>query len=217
MRATRELANATLAEMSANFEALCSRAGRPRIHAGVGAWSWAQTSTGGPPAVKACSIWSNIGRASLSKAAPTFCSRRSVLVRRHGRRLYRPAQDELFEVRPFRAVCRRRDGRRAHADRSDPHDVSSDDDHTGWKLVKSCIDGDVGRGASRVIWRERRREKLPLDLTESGAQLSGHGLQLSLRNALCGGGMEGIRAIGDTGTAKSPDAGAKRGRSCTRC
>ena len=60
------------------------------------------------------------------------------------------------------------------------------------------MDGGVGRGASRVICLDRRREHLPLDPIETGAQLAGHGLQLFHSNAFCGGRMEGIRAIGDT-------------------
>ena len=45
---------------------------------------------------------------------------RSVIVRRHGCRLHRPARAGRTEVRPVRAVCRGRPRRRAHPDRADP-------------------------------------------------------------------------------------------------
>ena len=39
----------------------------------------------------------------------------------------------------------------------------------------------TGRGAGRVVWRDGSREPLPLDLAETRAELTSHGLHASLR------------------------------------
>ena len=40
---------------------------------------------------------------------------------------------------------------------------------------------ETGRGRGRIVWRDGSREPLELDLAETRAELSGHGLRLSLR------------------------------------
>ena len=42
----------------------------------------------------------------------------------------------------------------------------------------------TARGPGRVVWRDGRREPLPLDLAPTKARLRGHGVRLSLRYAL---------------------------------
>ena len=40
---------------------------------------------------------------------------------------------------------------------------------------------ETGEGRGRVVWRDRSRDPLPLDLAPTRAQLRSHGLRLSLR------------------------------------
>ena len=51
-----------------------------------------------------------------------------------------------------------------------------------WRYIDSGT-VETGRGVGRVVWRDGSRDPLPLDLAETQARLSSHGLQASIRYA----------------------------------
>lgn len=53
----------------------------------------------------------------------------------------------------------------------------------GWRYMDAGV-VETGRGKGRIVWRHGSREPLELDLAETRADLSGHGLRVSLRYAL---------------------------------
>ncbi|MDE3258431.1 MAG: outer membrane beta-barrel protein [Gemmatimonadota bacterium] len=53
----------------------------------------------------------------------------------------------------------------------------------GWRYLDAG-DVETGRGKGRIVWRDGSREPLELDLAETRANLSSHGLRVSLRYGL---------------------------------
>ncbi|MDE3000127.1 MAG: outer membrane beta-barrel protein [Gemmatimonadota bacterium] len=53
----------------------------------------------------------------------------------------------------------------------------------GWRYLHAGA-VETGRGKGRIVWRDGSREPLELDLAETDAKLSSHGLRVSLRYAL---------------------------------
>ena len=53
----------------------------------------------------------------------------------------------------------------------------------GWRYLDAG-DVETGRDTGRIVWRDRSREPLELDLAETKANLSSHGLRVSLRYGL---------------------------------
>ena len=53
----------------------------------------------------------------------------------------------------------------------------------GWRYLDAGV-VETGRGRGRIVWRDGSREPLELDLAETRANLSSHGLRVSLRYAL---------------------------------
>lgn len=53
----------------------------------------------------------------------------------------------------------------------------------GWRYMDAGV-VETGRGKGRIVWRDGSRNPLELDLAETRADLSSHGLRVSLRYAL---------------------------------